>query len=102
MAEHLIALWVRSDDDPSGVDWQTSLPKGITLEHADVQTFPWRDVQHEIRWWITRRLTAAEWGDLDSAESEVLGRIVGDHFAGTAGPIPEELEPDAEPPSGIR
>lgn len=97
MADHLIALWVRSDDDPTGIDWQELLPEGITLAHAEVQTFPWRDVQHEIRWWITRRLTAEEWGKLDTAESEVLGRIVGDHFAGTAGPIPEELESEPEP-----
>jgi hypothetical protein len=96
MAEHLVALWVRSDEPPDKIDWQASLPKGMTLEHVEIQTYPWSDVQHEIRWWITRRLTAEEWGELDTAESEVLGRIVGDHFSGTAGPIPEER--DAEPP----
>ena len=102
MVDHLIAFWVRCDEDPAKIDWQALLPKGMTLDHADVQTFPWRDVQHQIAWWITRRLTAEEWGDLDNAESEVLGRIVGDDFAGTAGPIPIELEPDVEPPGGTR
>jgi len=101
MAEHLVQLWIRSDDDPSGIDWQAWLPKGLKVEHARTRTFPWNDVQHEITWWITRRLTLDEWGELDDAESEVLARIVGDeHFIGTAGPIPDPDEDESpEPPS---
>jgi hypothetical protein len=93
MAEHLVQLWIRSDDDPSGIDWQAWLPKSVELEHVQTRSFPWRDVHHEITWWITRPLTLREWNDLDDAESEVLARIVGeDHFMGTAGPIPELAE----------
>jgi hypothetical protein len=89
MAEHLVQLWIRSDDDPSAVDWEAWLPESVNLEHVQTRTFPWSDVQHEINWWITRRLTPDEWNELDNAESEVLARIVGDdNFAGTAGPIP--------------
>lgn len=89
MAEHLVQLWIRSDDDPSGIDWQAWLPKSVQVEHVQTRSFPWQDVQHEITWWITRRLTLEEWSELDDAESEVLARIVGDdHFMGTAGPIP--------------
>jgi len=36
MAERLVKLWIHSDDDPSEVDWQAWLPKGITVEHAEV------------------------------------------------------------------
>ena len=90
MAEHLVQLWIHSDDDPSGIDWQAWLPKSAKVEHVQTRSFPWKEVQHEITWWITRRLTLEEWNDLDDAESEVLARIVGDeHFAGTAGPIPD-------------
>lgn len=93
MAEHLVQLWIRSDDDPSGIDWQAWLPKSVRVEHVQTRSFPWQDVQHEITWWITRRLTLKEWSELDDAESEVLARIVGDdHFMGTAGPIPEISE----------
>jgi hypothetical protein len=93
MAEHLVQLWIRSDDDPSGIDWQAWLPKSVKVEHVQTRSFPWKDVQHEITWWITRRLTLDEWSELDNAESEVLARIVGeDHFMGTAGPIPELAE----------
>lgn len=89
MTEHLVQLWIRSDDDPSGIDWEARLPKGVQLEHVQTRTFPWQDVEHEITWWITRRLTIEEWNELDNAESDVLSRIVGDDdFAGTAGPIP--------------
>lgn len=97
MADHLVALWIRSDDDPSGIDWQAWLPKGVRVEHVQTRSFPWSDVQHEITWWITRPLTFEEWNDLDNAESEVLARIVGDdYFAGTAGPIPEISEDHGE------
>jgi hypothetical protein len=93
MAEHLVQLWIRSDDIPSGIDWQAWLPKGVQVEHVQTRSFPWKDVQHEITWWITRRLTLAEWSELDDAESEVLARIVGDdYFMGTAGPIPDLSE----------
>jgi hypothetical protein len=91
MAEHLVQLWIRSDDDPSGIDWSAWVPKGVKVEHAQTRTFPWQEIQHEITWWITRRLTPEEWNDLDNAEDEVLARIVGaDHYIGTAGPIPFE------------
>lgn len=96
MAEHLVQLWIRSDDDPSGIDWEAWLPKGLKVEHVRTRTFPWQDIQHEITWWITRRLTLDEWSELDDAESEVLARIVGDdNFIGTAGPVPNE--DDGEP-----
>lgn len=104
MPEHLISLWVRSDHDPSGVDWQAWLPKGVELAHAEVRTFPSADVEHTIMWWITRRLTADEWGELDDAESEVLVRIVGEgFFQGAAGPVPElgTLEERDEDPGGL-
>jgi hypothetical protein len=100
MAEHLVKLWIRSDDTPSGIDWQAWLPKGITVEQAEVATFPWAGVEHVITWWITRPLNAEEWGELDEGESELLARIVGDgNFQGMAGPIPSALEkqPDSEP-----
>jgi hypothetical protein len=53
-----------------------------------VTTFPWSDVYHEVRWWISKPLTIDEWGQLDDEESELLSKIVGDHFSGTAGPMP--------------
>jgi hypothetical protein len=104
VTEHLISLWVRSDHDPSGVDWQALLPNGVELAHAEVRTFPSADVEHTIMWWITRRLTAEEWGELDDAESEVLARIVGEgFFQGTAGPVPElgTVEERDEDPGGL-
>src|SRR5579875_349832 len=90
MAEHFVQLWIRSDDDPSGIDWEAWLPKGLKVEHVHTRTVPWQNIQHEITWWITRRLTLDEWSELDDAESEVLARIVGDgNFYGTAGPVPD-------------
>ena len=100
MSEHLIQLWVSSDSDPEDLDWQQLLPSGFQLTHAQVKTFPWSDVEHEVVWWITRRLTTDEWNNLDNAESEVLARIVGDgNFQGMAGPIPDETgsETDTAP-----
>jgi hypothetical protein len=95
VAEHLVQLWIHADQDPTGIDWQAWLPKGIAVEHVQVKTFPWADVEHEITWWILRPLSAEEWGELDVAESELLGRIVGDsQFQGMAGPIPLEMEND--------
>jgi hypothetical protein len=38
--------------------------------------------------WISKPLTLDEWGQLDEEESELLSKIVGDHFSGTAGPMP--------------
>jgi len=55
MAEHLVQLWIRADDDPSGIDWSAWVPKGVKAEYVQTRTFPWQDVQHEISWWITRR-----------------------------------------------
>jgi hypothetical protein len=95
VAEHLVQLWIHADEDPTGIDWQAWLPKGITVEHAEVKIFPWADVEHEITWWITRPLNAKEWRDLVEAEGEALARIVGDNqFQGMAGPIPLEMEDD--------
>jgi hypothetical protein len=89
--EHLVQLWLQSDADPSNIDWGAWLPKTATLQQVEVRTFPWRGVEHEITWWITRRLTLKEWSDLDNSECQVLTRIVGaEHFAGTAGPVPED------------
>lgn len=91
MTERLLQFWIESDDDPSGIDWQAWMPKGIRVRQATVtvRTFPWNDIEHTITWWITRRLTLEEWNELDNTESEVLARIVGDgNFIGTAGPIP--------------
>ena len=86
MAEHLVKLWIRSDEDPSGIDWQAWLPKGITFEHAEVSSFPWAGVEHVITWWITRALSPEEWRDLVDAEGDVLARIVGEsQFQGMAG-----------------
>lgn len=93
MAEHLVRLWVTADGDLSGVDWQAWLPRGITVTHADVVSFPWGEVEHVITWWITRRLSCEEWGELDNAADELLARIVGDgYFQGMAGPIPMPAE----------
>ena len=102
MAERLVKLWIRSDDDPSGIDWQAWLPKGITVEHAEVSSFPSADVEHVITWWITRPLSREEWRDLVDAEGDVLARIVGEsQFQGMAGPIPMELEDDYRPDSAL-
>jgi hypothetical protein len=90
MAEHLVRLWISSDQDPQGVDWQTWLPHGLSVEHAEVTSFPWGDVEHVVTWWITRPLTAEQWDELDNAESAVLARIVGEgNFHGMAGPVPD-------------
>lgn len=98
MAEHLVQLWIRSDDDLSGIDWEAWLPKGLKVEHVRTRTFPWGDIQHEITWWITRCLTLDEWCELVDAESEVLARIVGDdHFIGTAGPVPDPADDQGSP-----
>ena len=59
------------------------------LEYVKIKEYPWKDIYHEVVWWITRRLTMKEWGQLDDAETEVICKIVGeDNFMGTAGPIP--------------
>jgi hypothetical protein len=93
MTERLIKLWIRSDQDPSGVDWQAWLPKGITVEHVEVETFACSGVEHVITWWITRPLSPEERRDLVDAEGDVLARIVGEgQFQGMAGPIPMEME----------
>ena len=46
------------------------------------------EIHHEILWWITRKMTLEEWQELDDKMSQVLYDIVGDDFAGYAGPIP--------------
>jgi hypothetical protein len=97
MAEHLVKLWISTAGDPSGLDWQAWLPKDITIEHAEVDTFPWGDVERVITWSITRPLSPEEWRDLVDAEGHVLARIVGDSgFQGMAGPIPVEMEDESQ------
>jgi hypothetical protein len=48
MAEHLVRLWISSDQDPQGVDWQAWLPKGLSVEHAEVTSFP--EGEEPARW----------------------------------------------------
>jgi len=91
----MVQLWVRSDQNPEDVDWSKQLPPGYELDSARVRSFPWADVHHEITWWITRPMTLQEWGELDNAENEVLYRIIGEHYMGTAGPIPMPAEEEA-------
>jgi hypothetical protein len=101
VTEHLVSLWVRSHTDPSGIDWQAWFPKGVEVAHAEVRTFPSADVEHTIMWWITRRLTAEEWGSSTTRSQKLLMRIVGEGcFQGAAGPAPEQgavEESDAAP-----
>jgi|SRR3970040_274571 len=90
-----VTLWVEGDI-PENCDWDSYLPEGVKLTENDdnysnsytAKTFPWENTYHEIKWWILRPLNMDEWIALDDAESEVLGKILGDDFMGTAGPIP--------------
>jgi hypothetical protein len=86
----MVQIWFEADDDDlSDFNWEHWLPVWFEIKGVNTRAFPWKDVQHEISWWITRRLSPGEWDALDNAESEVLTRIVGaDHFQGVAGPIP--------------
>jgi hypothetical protein len=93
--QHLVALWLRGERDPGEVDWEAVVPAGLQAETVSVRTFPLAGVEHELIWWITRRLTPAEWEELGDAEAVVLRRIVGaGQFSGMAGPIPTDVEPE--------
>lgn len=91
--EHVITIWVEGDlYEEVENDLQNIFhDNGMKITHTRIKTFPWKDIHHEIVWWITRKLTLKEWSDLDNKESDVLSEIAGeDNFMGTAGPIPFE------------
>lgn len=89
--EHLIEVWVKGDlYEEVENDLQNIFhDNGMEIEQVNIKSFPWSDVYHEIKWWITRKLNLKEWSDLDDAETEAISKIVGeDNFMGSAGPIP--------------
>lgn len=89
MAEHCVVLWVEGDNNPEEVDWvKICADNGFAATGERIRSFPWRDVYHEVIWWITRPMNIEEWSKMDDLESEALSSVVGDHFMGTAGPIP--------------
>lgn len=48
MAEHLVKLWIRSEHDPAGIDWQAWLPKGVEVERAEVTRLPHGDAGQSL------------------------------------------------------
>ena len=63
----------------------------VELEYVRIREYPWKDVYHEVIWWITRKLNLKEWSELDSVESEAISKIVGDWYFGR-GDVVKEID----------